>query len=190
MKEELSDKELILLVKGGDEHSFDVIYRRYHRTMYLYAYRLLKDPDACADIVQGCFVKLWEHIEFIPKEGINVKSYLYSMVRNKVINYIRDNQSRLIHNYHIFLENEKVEELDFIRHIDEISKQEQLDKAIEALPPQQRKIIQMRLDGKSNRQIAEEENLSLNTVNVHYRLGLKKLEIILKFVPLIIMLLC
>lgn len=190
MIEGLSDKELIICVRNGNDHAFDVIYKRYHRTMYLYAYKLLKDPDAAADIVQGCFIKLWEYTEFIPLEGINVKSYLYSMVRNRVVNYIRDNKSRLVHNYRIVIENDTTEELDFIRHLEEITKQDELNKAIDALPPQQRKIIQMRLDGMSNRQIADEEHLSVNTVNVHYRLGLKKLVAILKIIPLIITILC
>ena len=104
MTEELSDKELLLLVTRGDEHAFDIIFRRYHRVLYLYSLKLLKDPDVAADIVQGVFVKLWEHAEFLPAD-VNVKSYIYSMVRNKVINYIRDNRSRLIHNYIIVQEN-------------------------------------------------------------------------------------
>ena len=189
MTEELSDKELLLLVTRGDEHAFDIIFRRYHRVLYLYSLKLLKDPDVAADIVQGVFVKLWEHAEYLPAD-VNVKSYIYSMVRNKVINYIRDNRSRLIHNYIIVQENGLVQDLEFLSHVEEVSMQQELEKALDSLPPQQRKIIHLRFEGKSNRQIAEEENLSLNTVNVHYRLAMKKLRTLLKVVPLILLILC
>jgi RNA polymerase sigma factor (sigma-70 family) len=112
------------------------------------------------------------------------------MVRNKVINYIRDNRSRLIHNYIIVQENGLVQDLEFLSQVEEVSKQQELEKALDSLPPQQRKIIHLRFEGKSNRQIAEEENLSLNTVNVHYRLAMKKLKTLLKVVPLILLILC
>ena len=52
----------------------------------------------------------------------------------------------------------------------------QLERAIEALPPQQKKVAESRRKGYSNREIAEMLNLSLNTVNIHYRLGLKTMK--------------
>lgn len=184
MIEELSDKELMLMVRNGNEQAFDAIYRRYHRTMYVYSLRLLKDRDIAADIVQGVFIKLWEHSEMLPQD-VNVRSYLYSMVRNRVVNYIRDNRTRLIHNYMIVRENGLVEDADFLQQIEEQSRQKELRKAIEALPPQQKKVIKFRFAGMTNKEIAQEENLSLNTVNVHYRLGMKKLKDILKVTPLL-----
>lgn len=189
MLEGLSDKELMLMVRHGNDQAFDIIYKRYHRTLYVYCLRLLRDRDVAADIVQGVFIKLWEHSELMPQE-LNVKSYLYSMVRNRVINYIRDNRSRLTHNYKIVCENGLIEDADFLQRIEEMSQQEELEKAIESLPPQQKKVIRHRFEGMSNRDIADAENLSINTVNVHYRAGMKKLRNILKVVPFIILILC
>ena len=157
--------------------------------MYLYSLRLLKDKDVAADIVQGVFVKLWEYSEMLPHD-LNIRSYLHSMVRNRVVNYIRDNRARLIHNYMIVQENGLVDDIDFLRRIEDKAQQEELKKAIESLPPQQKKVIKFRFEGKTNREIAQEENLSLNTVNVHYRLAMKKLKDILKVVPFIMLLIC
>ena len=154
-----------------------------------YSSRLLKDKDVAADIVQGVFVKLWEYSEMLPHD-LNIRSYLHSMVRNRVVNYIRDNRARLIHNYMIVQENGLVDDIDFLRRIEDKAQQEELKKAIESLPPQQKKVIKFRFEGKTNREIAQEENLSLNTVNVHYRLAMKKLKDILKVVPFIMLLIC
>lgn len=181
MLDNLTDNELVLLVCRGEEMAFDMLYRRHHRTMYQYAVKLLKDSDVSADIVQSVFVKLWEHKEYLSPE-VNIKAYLYSMVRNRVVNYIRDNRSRLVHNYRIVQENGMVEEVDVLGQFEDIVRHKELRKAMESLPPQQRKILQFRFEGKTNRQIAKEQNLSLNTVNVHFRLGLNALKSILKIV--------
>lgn len=170
----LTDNELLSLLSKGDEIAFDVLFKRHHRAMYLYANKLLKDSDVAADIVQSVFVRLWENKGFIL--NINIKSYLYSMVRNMVINYIRDNRNHLIHNYRIIMENDQSQEIDEMNLMEELARHEELQKAIQSLPIQQRKILLSRFDGKSNKQIAEEENLSINTVKVHLRLGMIKLK--------------
>ena len=95
MLEDLSDRDLINLVSEGDNHAFDVLYRRYHEVLYVYSYKLLKDSDTAADIVQSVFIKLWEHSDYMPVE-VNVKAYLYSMVRNKVINSFINNENLVI----------------------------------------------------------------------------------------------
>ena len=181
--DDLTDKELICLLINGDgrdkEQIFDVIYKRHHRTMYLYSLRLLKSSEASSDVVQEVFIKFWEYMEYISPE-INIKAYLYSMIRNRVINYIRDNRNRLIHNYKIIQENGLVEEVKLIEMMEEDAKRKVVETAMNSLPPQQRMVLQSRLEGKTNAEISKEHNLSLNTVNVHFRLGLKALKGALK----------
>ena len=186
--EDLTDKELIcLLIKGRGkekEHIFDIIYKRHHRTMYLYSLKLLKSSEASSDIVQEVFIKLWECLEYITPD-INIKAYLYSMVRNRVINYIRDNRTRLIHNYKIIQENGLTEEIRLIEMYEEEAKRKVVENAMNSLPPQQKMVLQCRFEGKSNVEIAKEHQLSLNTINVHYRLGLKALKGALKILILL-----
>ena len=175
MIEELSDRELVLMIRHGNEQAFDVIYRRYHRAMYLYSLRLLKDKDVAADIVQGVFVKLWEYSEMLPHD-LNIRSYLHSMVRNRVVNYIRDNRARLIHNYMIVQENGLVDDIDFLRRIEDKAQQEELKKAIESLPPQQKNVIKFRFEGKTKREIAANKKVSHTAINDCYDGALKRLR--------------
>lgn len=185
MLDKFSDNELISLVCRGDERAFDLLFKRHHKTMYQYSVRLLKDADIAADIVQSVFVKLWEHKEYLSSD-INIKAYLYSMVRNRVVNYIRDNRARLIHNYKIVQETGLVEEVEVLEQFEDILRHKELSKAMDTLPPQQRKVLQFRFEGKTNRQIAQEQNLSLNTVNTHYRLGVMALKSILKIITVLL----
>lgn len=189
MMENMTDKELMCLLDNGGrenrEEIFDLLYKRHHRTMYQYSLRLLKSPEASSDIVQDVFIKLWEHMEYISPE-VNVKAYLYSMVRNRVINYIRDNRNRLIHNYRILQETGTVEEMRLISLYEDNSRRKEVTEAFNLLPPQQRKVMRERFEGKTNREIAKEQNLSLSTVNIHYRLGLKTLKDVLKILILLI----
>ena len=185
MLEDLSDRDLINLVSEGDNHAFDVLYRRYHEVLYVYSYKLLKDSDTAADIVQSVFIKLWEHSDYMPVE-VNVKAYLYSMVRNKVINYIRDNRSRLIHNYCIVRENGLIEDADFLQSIEDAAEQDKLKKAMEKLTVQQRKVIEYRLEGKSNAEIAELMGISKKTVENHLNLVLKEIRKITRAIAIFI----
>ena len=81
--EDLTDKELICLLISGDgrdkEQIFDIIYKRHHRTMYLYSLRLLKSSEASSDIVQEVFIKLWEYMEYISPE-ININANMTKRV--------------------------------------------------------------------------------------------------------------
>lgn len=173
--ETLTDKELIERIKDCDMQAFDAIYYRYHRPMYVYAVKLIKNEDDAADIIQEIFIKIWEFSEMMPGK-LNFRNYLYSMVRNRVFNYIRNNRARLINNYRIVCQNGVTVENEVLKQNDEKLLRQQLDNAIDLLPPQQKKVAESRRKGLSNKEIAENMNLSLNTVNIHYRLSLKALK--------------
>lgn len=173
--EKLEDKELVILLKSGSKQAFDVIYRRHHAVLYLFARRLIKDDDTAADLVQEVFVKLWEHSSILPFD-INIKSYLYSMIRNRVLNYIRNNRSRMMNNYKIVQDMTLDCEDEILNLMEDKDMTHRFDKAVQSLPSQQRRVILLKLKGKTSKEIARMMELSLNTVNAHYRLGLKALK--------------
>ena len=127
------------------------------------------------DIIQEIFIKLWGFSDMMPKR-LNLKSYLYSMVRNRVFNFMRDNRIRLVNNYKIVIQNDMSIENEGFEKNEERLLSQQLDNAIDTLPPQQKQVAKLRRMGLSNREIAEKMNLSLNTVNIHHRKGVKALK--------------
>lgn len=64
--------------------SLEQVFLKYYRPLCLYAMHYLNgDVDRAEDVVQDCFVKLWQ------KEATNHKSFLFTAVRNACIDQLR-----------------------------------------------------------------------------------------------------
>lgn len=55
-----SDEDLLTSLRQGSEDAFTVIYERYHKLLYVLAYKYLKSTYSSEDAVQQVFLKLWE----------------------------------------------------------------------------------------------------------------------------------
>ena len=54
------DEKLFALIEQGDEGAFTQVYERYHKLLYVLAYRYLMSSDMAEDVVQHVFTRLWE----------------------------------------------------------------------------------------------------------------------------------
>lgn len=172
----MTDIELLeQIADNGDRLAFAEVYRKYHRMLYVYAVRLLKDDEAAADIVQDVFVKFFEHASMI-KTGDNLKGYLCTMTHNRAMNYIRTNNSRITLNYVLASRGPVCEDDSGLEDDDSRVFSKALDEAIDSLPQQQKIVVSLRRSGLSNREIAERLNLALGTVNIHWRLGTRQIR--------------
>jgi len=145
--------------KAVEEHS-DSIYR--------FILKNLRDGNRARDIVQDSFEKLWIRVDDV--NAVKAKSYLFSTAYHTMIDVIRkDSKQRLIE------DNEYMEP----GHNDQYSDlSEILNKAISALPEDQRSVIMLRdYEGYSYDEIAEITGLTASQVKVYIyrgRLFLKK----------------
>jgi RNA polymerase sigma-70 factor (ECF subfamily) len=80
-----TEQELTALLREGSEPAFVEIYRRNWQRMYNTAYKRLKDPFQCEDLVQNIFTDLWEKRTEILIN--NLQAYLQTAVRFQVIKY-------------------------------------------------------------------------------------------------------
>lgn len=96
-------------------------------------------------------------------EGLNtLKSYLYTAVRNRSFNYLRDEKRRSIREAQ-FLNNLKAEEEGYNSALEnEIYRQLKL--LLEELPEQCKNIFQRTLSGDTSEKIAADLKLSVETV--------------------------
>lgn len=171
---DLEDQELVALLKTGDKIAFTAIYERYVRVLYTLVIRYVKNREDTLDILQVTFEKLWMlKEELIP--SMSIKSYLYTMTRNAVLNYVRNRNNALIHNYKIVQQRGEIED-DIYLQAEQRGEIQELFAAINQLPEQQKKVAQYRCEGFSNKEIAQIMGLSLNTVNSHYSQCLKNLK--------------
>jgi RNA polymerase sigma-70 factor (ECF subfamily) len=170
-----SDNELISLLISGDEMSYTEIYHRYKGLIYQHAYRRLKDEDEADDVLQDIFTSLWVRRERL-NSSINVPAYLYSALRNKVINIIAHKQVRS--EYHNIFEKITENNSAVTDHRVRLNLlQELIEKEVANLPPKMREIFEYsRNQHLSHREIAQKLDISEKTVKNQIHNALKILR--------------
>lgn len=170
------EAELFRLVQEGDRQAFTIIYEKYHKMLYVLAYRYLKDSDKASDAVQQAFIKLWEFHSDI-SISINLKNYLYTMTKNFILNQIRNETNALTHNYKIVQDNDEYED-NILENIERKELMNAFHQAMKLLPEQKRMVCRYKMEDKySNQEIAEKMDISINTVKTHYAQAVKLLRL-------------
>lgn len=93
--EEKSDDELVRLVRGGDDGSFGVLWRRHYKFVFNVAYRYAKDPD---DIVSEAFLRTLNALRCGKGPDAGFRPYILRAVRNIAANLTRDTHSQAFDN--------------------------------------------------------------------------------------------
>ncbi|MBI9062590.1 MAG: RNA polymerase sigma-70 factor [Marinilabiliaceae bacterium] len=166
-------EEHIQQITKGNERVFKIVFDSYYPRLVGLASKYLNNQMEAEDIVTDVFRKVWEKRQYISEVG-SFDSFLYTSVRNRTFNYIR-NQSRKENHHQAILNDmpyEAFEETAFEENI-----HHKLYQAIEQLPPQGRKIFELSvLYGWKEKQIAEDLNISINTIKTHKKRTLKDLR--------------
>lgn len=141
---------------------FNFLFTTYYKQLCIYAYHYVHDMESAKELVQEAYIKLWGKILSNDDYSL-LKSFLYTMVRNAAIDHLRHSKTHSEYEQKILAySNEEYSTFDDII-INEL--EEKITDAIEKLPPQCRKIFQMnRLENKKYKEIAEELQISVKTV--------------------------
>lgn len=87
--QDLSDHELMILVKVKNRNALSILYDRHVALIYSFAYRTLNEESAARDIVQMVFLRLWTtQSEYDPGKG-QFTSWLLTITRHITIDHIR-----------------------------------------------------------------------------------------------------
>jgi RNA polymerase sigma factor (sigma-70 family) len=140
---------------------FDLFYEK----LCHWALKVTSDRELARDLVSDSILKLLKsQIAF--DSFSHLKNNLYTTTRNSYIDYLRHSNIVNQHRRHLALESE--DHID-LREIVEVKfelayAEELLNDAIKTLPTKSRKMIEYRLKGLSNAEIAEELNVPLHVV--------------------------
>ncbi|MFL9845650.1 RNA polymerase sigma factor [Flavobacterium rhizosphaerae] len=165
------DNELNKLIKQGNTHAFEIIYDRYWKRLFSYAYKILDNAEVCEDIVQEIFISLWKNAA--TATILNLEAYLLQSVKYRIATHIRDFkfQKEHIDVLHTIQVPDTIDDVEYRET--ERSIIEQIDK----LPPRCREIFMMsRFEHYSNTEIAQKLNLSIHTVEKQISNALKHLR--------------
>ncbi len=169
-----TDQELVALLKEGNRNAFAEIFDRYNKLLYNHVYNKLRDEEGSRDLVQDVFVILWEKREIV--QNINLAGYLFTMSKNKILNLL--SHHKIVSNYASSIQNYVQQHTEMA---DELIREKQLTAIIEAeinaLPPRMRAVfILSRREHLSNKEIAQQLNLSEHTVADQIKKSLKTLR--------------
>lgn len=182
------ENECILIknLMNGDRSSFDRIYDLYAGRLYAFSLDFCKEKADAEDIVQDVFIRLWINRGSI-RNTDSVKSLLYAMARNALINAWKVKTEMKFGHY---------SEADNIASAD-VSEQEyaeletMVNGFIDRLNPTQRDVVRMsRFENKCHREIAENLGLSVQTVKNALSQGLKSVRLSLGKHVFLILLFC
>ncbi|RGN32934.1 RNA polymerase sigma-70 factor [Bacteroides oleiciplenus] len=169
------DTELCMELQQGKEEAFSKAFSQYSRLLYALAYRFLKSGEEAEDAVQYVFMKLWEERKRLDFRT-GVRSLLYTIMKNHILNELRHRQLVYEKNYLISQEAEKTDD-GFLKAYEEQNLREQLILAINKLPSQKSTICMMKLKkGLSNQEIADRMHITVATVKSHYTQAIKMLR--------------
>ena len=151
---------------------FQDIFKRYYGTLCLFADSYLDDKALSADITQDVFVKLWEKRDDFTDLN-KVRSFLYMAVHNKAINELVHRKTIVEHAD--MLNRFTLDEVFHERVVEHETYRMMLEE-IDRLPNQMREIMLRALEGKQNKEIAEELHISPDTVHSLKKIAYKKLR--------------
>lgn len=157
----------------GDETAFKMVFSRFYKPLCKYIYELTQDPITSDDIVQDLFLSLWmKRADFQSIEKI--ASFLFVSARNASFNLLT----------HEEIKRRKLDEINENQEaeatVEEAMLLQEFDDKIKlwlnSLPPECRRIISLTIEGKKNAEIAEQLQLSIQTVKNQKSKGLKILR--------------
>ncbi|MFC2112436.1 RNA polymerase sigma-70 factor [Bacteroidota bacterium] len=173
----MEEEELNIIkgIRSGEESAFRQLYDLYYTRLVMFARKYLDDMEIARDIVQEFFVQLYESRESLSIQT-SIKSYLYSSVRNRSLNYLKHMQVRDKHQQ-IIKQTGNGFDQEIEEKIDAAELETRIFTIVSNLPEQCRRIyILSRVDGKPNREIADELDLSIRTVETQISKALKALR--------------
>jgi RNA polymerase sigma-19 factor, ECF subfamily len=145
--------------KANKEDIVENLFRTNFEALSRLAMKYIGDFDSSKDIVHEVFTSFWIKFDALPTDT-QYKSYLFTAVRNKSFNYLRDNKKNvnlLEADSHLAPEREEsIETQELAREI---------DYALNLLPERCREVFELsRFEGMKYGQIAEHLDISIKTV--------------------------
>ena len=178
------EEEIIRQLKKGDRKAFESIFNKYYRLLCLEAEGYVRSGHMIEEIVCDVFTRIWVNRKKLYVKT-SLRNYLIRSVHNSCIDYYR-------HQKYLNGGKEKISEAhekfalvdleeDPLSYMITHELEEKIGEAIESLPEQYKKAFKLsRYNNLSYAQIAEEMDISVNSVKTNIKKALAKLREILK----------
>lgn len=138
---------------------FEKIFKELFKPLCAFSVKYTNDLEEAKNLVHDVFIALWDKFESLPADT-NYKSYLYTAVRNRSLNYLRDRK------LHLSVEHSKdIAVGEESSGIERKELEREIELAINTLPEKCRMIFEMsRFEELKYAEIADKMGISIKTV--------------------------
>ncbi len=173
-------EEITLAIKAGSEDLFRSVYRAEYNNLLHFVNSYTRNRQDAEDLVQETMLAIWDNRESLDPEK-NLRSYMYTIARNKSLNYLRDNAKRLksgsIEESDNFINSLALSSPSVEEEINALELQEFIDRIYLSLPEKVVNTFKMsRQDGFTYNEIAEKLGITTKVVEYHISITLKALR--------------
>ena len=187
-------------MSGNNEllpHKFEDIYVSYFTRLKYFALEYVLSEEDAENIVQDVFTELWEKKEMLAY-NVNLVAFLFTSIKNRCIDLLRhrivvQEAANLIQEEYQTTLRVKLATLELFDQsmLSEQDIEKIITDIIDSLPEKCREIfIKSKIEGKKQKDIASELNISLKTVENQMNIAYKKIKSELKdYLPLLLFLL-
>jgi len=170
-----TDQEYIIRLKNEDYTAFDGLFKRYSESIFAFVYSISKDSFTAEEITQTVFLKVWEKRMQID-EHFSFKSFLFRITYNETISYLRKEKAEK-KRIELFTTSKSYSSNETEYLVEFESQESAARKIIDSFPERRKQIFKLsREQGLTNREIAEQLNISVKTVENQMNLALKVLR--------------
>jgi RNA polymerase sigma-70 factor (family 1) len=179
---ELTDQELITSMQSGDASSFQGLFECYWNLLWQLAMKKTGDTAEAEDMVQELFIELWHKKQPLVLTT-TLKTYLISCLYLKIFKYFRQKGFRQKHydDFALLMENISASTSDEFTPAEfeqEYGKlQDIIAQTVALMPQQMRTIFSLKhYGGYTTQGIADELNISPETVKTHLKIAMSRLR--------------
>jgi RNA polymerase sigma-70 factor (ECF subfamily) len=174
--EECSDGELVVRIAHGDVGAFDLLYRRYVRSVMGLALRRLGERERAEDAVQEAFAAVWRSAaSYRPERGPG-GPWLWAVARNAIVDRLRTRPEPPVEAPDL-----PSAEAGPPDRAESAYVAWRVHRALEELPDREREVIELAYwSGLSQSEVADYLNIPIGTVKTRTRSALARLADVLE----------
>ncbi len=167
----LTDEELVHLLKKNDSNAFEAIYKRYWRSLFGFVFQQLGTKEDAEEIVHDLMLSIWQNRQTVCIQ--NLKVYLFIAARNLTNKSIKARINLRKYQEHLLL-REVLESFPTNEIINSSELTQAVEKVLAKMPEKTARIFRMsKMDELPVKTIASEMDLTEKAVEYHITKSLK-----------------